>query len=217
MKVKLCGFRDEESIKAAIAQKCDFLGFIFYDKSVRNISPKEARNITAQVPNNIAKVAVIVDAEFDFLQKIVDDFSPDFFQFHGLESVKYLEKARSKFPKIKIIKAFRIKEKSDLDVVNNYTDYADYFLFDSKVVGDVGGSGKSFDWNILRNFESQKEWFLSGGLNVNNIEEAINMTGAKMIDISSGIEEVKGEKSIALIKSFMTKMKRFAIYKEGCH
>ena len=207
MKIKLCGFRDEQSIKAAIEQKCDFLGFIFYDKSVRNILPKEAKNITAQVPNNIAKVAVIVDAEFDFLEKIADEFSPDFFQFHGSESVEYLQKARLKFPKIKIIKAFRIKDASDLNAVNDYADYADYFLLDSKVAGDVGGSGQSFDWNILRDFESQKEWFLSGGINIDNIEEALEMTKAKMIDISSGIEEVKGEKSISLIERLMLKIK----------
>lgn len=207
MKIKLCGFRDEKSIKTAIKHKCDFLGFIFYDKSVRNISPQEAKNITAQVPKNIAKVAVVVDAEFDFLQKIADEFSPDFFQFHGSESIEYLQKARSKFPTIKIIKAFRIKDASDLNAVNHYADYADYFLLDSKVAGDVGGSGQSFDWNILRNFESQKEWFLSGGINIDNIEEALEMTKAKMIDISSGIEEVKGEKSISLIERLMSKIK----------
>ena len=206
MLVKLCGFTEENSVKVAIAQKCDFLGFIFYEKSPRYITPQNAAKISRQVPSNIAKVAVVVDCDFDFLEKIVQEFTPDFFQFHGNESVDFLAAARRKFPQIKIIKAFKIFDVQDLESVKDFENYTDYFLFDSKVVGEAGGSGKKFDWKILENFSSKKDWFLSGGLNIANIEEALKLTGSKMIDISSGIEKIRGQKSSELIEELMKKM-----------
>jgi phosphoribosylanthranilate isomerase len=207
MKIKLCGFTEEESIKTAVAQKCDFLGFVFCQKSVRNITPKNAAKISAQVPKDIAKVAVVVDAEFSFLDQIATEFAPDFFQFHGQESVQFLEQVRQKFPQIKIIKALKISEKKDLESVKDFENHVDLFLFDSKVSGEIGGSGKKFDWKILQNFNSKKDWFLSGGINVDNIVEALEITGAKMIDISSGIEEIRGKKSSKLIEEFIIKLR----------
>lgn len=206
MLVKLCGFTEENSVKVAIAQKCDFLGFVFYEKSPRYITPQNATKISRQVPSNIAKVAVVVDCGFDFLEKISQEFAPDFFQFHGNESVDFLEAVRRQFPQIKIIKAFKIFDSQDLESVKDFENCADYFLFDSKVVGEAGGSGKKFDWKILESFSSKKDWFLSGGLNIANIEEALKLTGSKMIDISSGIEKIRGQKSSELIEELMKKM-----------
>lgn len=206
MLVKLCGFTEEGSVQAAIVQKCDFLGFVFYEKSPRYITPENAAKISKQVPPTIAKVAVVVDCELNYLEKISQEFAPDFFQFHGNENVDFLERVRRKFPQIKIIKAFKIFDSQDLDLVKDFENYADYFLFDSKVVGEAGGSGKKFDWKILKNFSSKKDWFLSGGLNIENIEEALEVTGAKMIDISSGIEKIRGQKSSELIEGLMTKV-----------
>lgn len=206
MLVKLCGFTEENSVKVAIAQKCDFLGFVFYEKSPRYITPQNAAKISRQVPPNIAKVAVVVDCDFDALEKISQEFSPDFFQFHGSESLDFLEAVRRQFPQIKIIKAFKIFDSQDLERAQDFENCADYFLFDSKIVGEVGGSGKKFDWKILENFNSKKDWFLSGGLNIENIEEALKVTGAKMVDISSGIEKIRGQKSLELIEELMKKI-----------
>jgi len=203
IKIKLCGFTESESVATAIAEKCDFLGFVFCDKSSRNITPEKAAIISEQVPASIAKVAVVVDPDFEFLQKIVDKLAPDFFQFHGKESVEFLQKTRQKFPQIKIIKAFSISDSKDLEQATDFENHADFFLFDSK----IAGSGKKFDWKILQNFHSNKPWFLSGGINSKNIEEALKITGAKMIDISSGIEKIRGEKSSELIIEFMKKVK----------
>ena len=205
MKVKLCGFSEESSLQVAIAEKCDFLGFVFVEKSPRFITPKKAAAISTQVPPSIAKVAVVVDADFDFIAKIVKEFSPDFFQFHGLETVDFLKEFHQKFPKIKIIKAFRIADLQDLEAVADFENIADIFLFDGK----DAGSGKKFDWKILQNFSSKKDWFLSGGLNIENIDEALKITGAKMIDLSSGIEKIRGEKSPQLIKEFMKKIRSY--------
>ena len=110
--------------------------------------------------------------------------------------------------KIPIIKAFSIKDIQDLGDVDKYESIADLFLFDTKTKNS-GGSGKTFDWKILQNFTTKKDWFLSGGLNTNNIEEALKITNTKMVDLSSGIEEVRGIKSPELIKQFMTKISQF--------
>ncbi len=203
MKVKLCGFKTKASLESAVAQKCNFLGFIFYHKSPRFITPQKAKEISSVVPSSIARVAVVFDADFKYLEEIAADFAPDFFQFHGSETCEFFKKVREKFPKIKIIKAFKIESASDLMQVKDFENYADLFLFDGK----VAGSGEAFDWKILQNFHCTKDWFLSGGLNVKNIEEALKITGASMIDISSGIEKTRGEKSPELIEEFMEKVK----------
>lgn len=205
MKVKLCGFTEINSVEMAVACKCDFIGFIFYEKSVRYISVETAAKISASIPSAIAKVAVVVDADMVFLEKILTEFRPDFFQFHGNESIDFLQEVRRKFPLVKIIKAFGITKEKDLEQVENFKNFADIFLLDNK----VAGSGEKFNWEILKDFHSKKDWFLSGGLNVNNIEEALKITGAKMIDISSGIEKTRGQKSPELIKELMKKIQNY--------
>jgi phosphoribosylanthranilate isomerase len=203
MKVKLCGFTEIESVKTAIAQKCDFIGFVFCSQSPRHVTIEKAAKIAEQIPANIAKVAVVVDENFEFLEELAQKFSPDFFQFHGLENSEFLKKSRQKFPTIKIIKAFKIEKESDLLEVRSFEDCADIFLFDGK----VAGSGQKFDWKIMQNFSSKKEWFLSGGLNFENLEEALKITGANMVDISSGVEKTRGQKSSQLIEELMKKTK----------
>lgn len=205
MKVKLCGFSEESSLQVAINEKCDFLGFIFVEKSPRFITPKKAAAISSKVPSTIAKVAVVANANFDFISEIVAEFSPDFFQFHGSETVDFLKEFHQKFPQIKIIKAFGIADSSDLKAVADFENIADLFLFDGK----NSGSGKKFDWKILQNFSAKKDWFLSGGLNFDNIDEALKITNARMIDLSSGIEEIRGQKSPQLIKEFMKKIRSY--------
>ena len=205
MKVKLCGFKDEKSIAAAISENCNFIGFIFYEKSPRFVALETAVKISNKIPKTVAKVAVVVDASIEFITEVVQKFSPDFFQFHGNETVDFLCQVRQKFPQIKIIKAFKIEELEDLKKVGDFEKCADIFLFDGK----NAGSGKPFDWTILQNFSTSKKWFLSGGLNVHNINEALDKTGAKMVDVSSGIEEIRGEKSPRLIAEFMAKIKEY--------
>lgn len=207
MLVKLCGFSEINSLKSAINANCNFIGFIFYEKSLRNITISDAIEISKNIPQNISKVAVVVDADDEFLAEIATKFQPNYIQFHGNESLKKLSKFKKEFPHIKIIKAFRIKDKSDLKKTSDFEEIADLFLFDSKVENEFGGSGKSFDWNILKDFKTNKKWFLSGGLNIDNITEAIERTGAEMVDISSAIEEIKGIKSPKLIKELMRKIK----------
>ena len=179
MKVKLCGFRDCESLKIAIEKKCDFLGFVFVDKSPRNISVMQARALSDLVPNSIKKVAVVVNSNLEFISQIITNFNPDFLQFHGDEDVEFLKKFRQKFPQVKIIKAFRINEVKDLEGVRAFEDYCDLFLFD----GQNPGSGKKFNWEILKNFNCKKDWFLSGGINLDNLDEVLKIKGLELISL----------------------------------
>lgn len=204
MKIKLCGFTKEESLLSAIKAGVDFIGFVFHEKSPRFLDLKAAEKLAKIIPQNVNKVAVVVDADMFYLEEIIAKISPNYIQFHGSETVEFLEKFHQKFPQIKIIKAFKIAQKEDFQQVNVFENIADFFLFDGK----NPGAGLAFDWNILREFKSARAWFLAGGLNINNIEEALEKTGAPMVDISSGIEEIRGEKSIKLINELMQGLKK---------
>jgi phosphoribosylanthranilate isomerase len=213
MKVKLCGFSDLASVVAAVNARADFIGFVFCSKSVRYVTPEKAAEISQIIPATIAKVAVLADNDLESIKKIYKNLAPQYFQFHGLETPEFLLQIKKIFPEVKIIKAFRISNEQDLTQVKNFEEVSDLFLFDSKALsfeGAVGGTGQVFDWTILSKFKSNRDWFLSGGLNVNNFSEAVKITGAKMIDISSGIEKIRGQKSVELIEQLMRKIKNHA-------
>lgn len=204
MKVKLCGFKDQDSLDLLAELKVlpDFVGFIFHPQSSRYISPESAAKISSQVSSKIAKVAVVVNPNIDTLKKIATNLRPQYFQFHGDESAEFLNFVKKNFSTIRIIKAFRIQKKTDLDLIKNYQSVADLFLFDS----GSGGSGIAFDWEILQGLKTDKEWFLSGGLTPNNVAGAIKITKAKMVDVSSGFEEIKGGiKSLSLMRDFISR------------
>ncbi len=200
IKTKLCGFTNQETVDLAIELKVNFIGFVFYPKSARNISPKKVRELAKNIPHSIKKVAVIVDAQDKKIREIIKCLEPDFLQIHSSKKNRILE-IRNQF-QIPIIKAFPISEAKDLEAVEDYENIVDMFLFDGK----TSGSGESFDWKILENFRTRKKWFLSGGLNIANIDQALKITGARMVDLSSGIEEIKGVKSPKLIKDFVARI-----------
>ena len=206
IKTKLCGFTDKSTVDLAVASGADFIGFVFHDTSKRNISPQKAGEISADIPQSIKKVAVLVDPNNDQIEQIIQHLKPDFLQLHNTNKERTLE-IRNYF-QTPIIKSFAISNEVDLNKIKDYQKIADYFLFDTKT-DEVGGSGTSFDWKILQNLNISTPWFLSGGLNIANIEPALKISGTQMIDLSSGIEEVKGIKSPKLIIEFMTKMRGF--------
>jgi phosphoribosylanthranilate isomerase len=205
VKVKLCGFKDLENLRAAIKSKADLIGFVFYAPSKRNIDPQEAGKIAQIIPPQIKKVAVMVDPSDAAIAEVIEHLRPDFLQIHGGDANRILA-IKNKF-NLPIIKALAIESATDLAQIDDYQNIADLFLFDAKSP-EIGGSGTSFDWKILKNLQLPPEkWLLSGGLNEQNIEEAIEESGAAMVDLSSGIEVKKGEKSVDLIANFMKKVK----------
>ncbi len=203
MKIKLCGFTELKTIKTAIDYGCDFLGIVFVKNSIRYVNPEESKKLSSIIPNYIHKVAVVADETLENLQIINQNFQPNFFQLHGKEDVEYIQNLRKKLPNIAIIKAISISEKNDLDKIKNYENYVDYFLLDNK----NPGSGKAFKWEFLKDFKPIKPYFLSGGINLANLDEAIKIANPEFIDVSSGIEEIRGFKSSKLIIEILQKIK----------
>ena len=203
MKIKLCGFTELKTIKTAIDHGCDFLGIVFVKNSIRYVNPEESKKLSSIIPNNIHKVAVVANETLENLQIINQNFQPNFFQLHGEENVEYIENLRKKFPNILIIKAISISEKNDLNKIKNFENYVDYFLLDNK----NPGSGKAFKWEYLKDFKPAKPYFLSGGINLLNLDEAIKIANPEFIDVSSGIEEIRGLKSSKLIIEILQKIK----------
>lgn len=175
----------------------EFLGFVFYDPSPRNISFEAAAELGKI--SAAKKVAVTVDADDELLTQIISSLQPDYIQLHGSETEERAEEIKSKF-NVALIKAANPNYQSSIISHQLY----DYLLIDSPKDELPGGNGKTFDWN---NFTPPtKDWFLSGGLNISNIEQAIKATGASMVDISSGVEAQRGVKDLGLIKQFLEKV-----------
>jgi phosphoribosylanthranilate isomerase len=203
MKIKLCGFTEAKTIETAIAYGCDFIGVVFAKNSIRYVDPNSAKTLSTIIPDSVGRVAVVVNETLENLHKINQNFQPHFFQLHGDEDINYIENLKKIFPQISIIKAISIFTKNDLNKIKNFDKHIDYFLLDNK----NPGSGEAFDWKILQDFNPHKPYFLSGGINIKNIEEAIKIVNPKFIDLSSGIEEIKGVKSSKLIIEILQKIK----------
>lgn len=203
MKIKVCGITNANIAKLCDDYCCEFVGAVFYPKSPRYITPRQAKEVFSDLKNS-QLVAVVVNLTFAELSEIFKDFTPNYVQFHGDENQVFLEQFRKKFPNIGIIKAFRVSSSKDLYQINEFEALADYFLFDAK----DPGAGKNFDWSCLQEIKIKKPWFLAGGLTLDNIDQAVKITKAKMIDISSSLEKIRGQKNEELIKEFFNKIKK---------
>ena len=199
VELKICGINSEAIIQTI--EKiggCKYLGFVFYPPSPRNISIEQSLKLTSAVSQNIKKVAVLVNPEISFIKKIKDQF--DYFQVYDCSPLKL--KNLKLLSNKKIIQAIKVKKKEDINLYKQYIGIADEFLFDSS------GLEKSFSfkWEYLKNIQI-KDWFLAGGININNLELAQSIT--KKIDISSGLEDNPGKKSPKKILDFLTKIKSY--------
>lgn len=205
-KIKICGIKDKTNLGAALDAGADFIGLMFYAPSPRNISIEQAAELTSHRSANY--VAVTVDADNSLLESIKTNISPAYFQLHGDESVERVAEVKS-LTGAKVIKAISIADASDVERVLQYKDVADILLLDTKIKGaDIkGGSGVSFDWSLLEDADLSADWMLSGGLNIENIQDALKQTSAPMIDVSSGVEGEKGVKDPALITAFIEAVK----------
>ena len=206
-RVKICGVKSEEIANHAIISNADYLGFIFYPQSPRNISFEESTAILNKVKNKISTVAVAVNPDDSMLNKIIEiGFS--MIQLHGTESIERVKEIKN-LSSIKIIKSFGISNKSDLAKTQSYEDIADYFLFDARPEEKdlPGGNAKTFEWSTLNDYTSKKEFFLSGGLNIENVETAVNSNQTNFFDVSSGVESSPGVKDKQKISDFIRKIK----------
>ena len=205
--IKVCGINDKKSMNTALKCKVNYIGFVFYPNSPRNISINQSRELL-QSRNKTSKiVALTVDPNDDFLFEIKNEIKPDYIQLHGNENpnrCRYIKKNLN----IPIIKGINVKNKLNLmQLTTDFEDICDILLLDAPSEDLPGGNGKKFDWDILKDFKSKKKWMLAGGLNIENIEKAIEITKAPAIDISSGLEIIKGVKDPKLIENFIIKCK----------
>ena len=197
LKIKICGITELAIANFCINKKVNYLGFIFYEPSPRNISIDHARLILEDIGNKINKVAVTKDPS-DSLLFSLESLSFEYLQVHGNISIERLQVIKKIINK-KIIMSFNINDQSDLDNVSNYENLSDFFLFDS----ESSGSGIKFDWSLLNRINSKNEYFLSGGLNSENLKSAINNVNTHYFDISSGVEKTTGVKDTSKIADIM--------------
>ena len=206
IKIKLCGLRDKESIIAS--SDANYIGFVFYQKSPRFVNALEAKKLRQYINDNQKLVGLFVDADLNLISHIAETLSLDVIQLHGNEDLSYINEIKKL--KKPIIKAIPIKEQSDIMKAREYEKFCDMILFDTKSESEVsGGTGISFDWKLLKGYDSQKEWILAGGLNEENVSKALKITKAKFIDVSSGVEKFRGEKCEKKIKNFIKCVKNY--------
>lgn len=197
MKIKVCGMRQQGNIEELVALKPNFIGFIFYEKSPRFAGEELNEEYIKTIPNDIKKVGVFVNANPGYILDTVKKYDLQYAQLHGNELPDMCRSLRQKG--VNIIKAFSIDESFNFAMLNNYKLFCDMFLFDTK--GDQpGGNGKAFDWNLLKKYDNEKPFFLSGGIGPDNIEEVIELSKLMPIygiDVNSKYETEPGVKDIS--------------------
>ena len=207
IQVKICGLTDEAAIQAVNAHKADFAGFVHYSRSPRHLPLLAAAALKSILDNTIRSVGVLVDPDDALLDEVMATLTPDYLQLHGRETPERLAAIKNRFPDVKIIMSIAIRNSDDVARAMHYSNAADMLLFDAKppeLPGMLpGGNGLSFDWALLKNREFPLPWMLSGGLNEANVAEAIRASGAKAVDVSSGVERAPGVKDASLIQAFV--------------
>ena len=206
MITKICGIKSKSTLLCCEKNKVDFFGMIFFEDSPRNIKLQEAKELQELSKKmNIDGVGVFVNKNINDLEEIVKDLDLKFTQLHGEENNEYIIKLKKL--KIDVIKKISIKNKYDLENIKKYPD-ADYILFDYKPEKNElpGGNAKSFNWNIINNFELNKPWFMSGGINLDNIDLITKYINPFGVDLSSGVEKELGIKDNHIINNFIEKL-----------
>lgn len=207
---KICGIKDSDNLDATIRAGARWVGFVFFPKSPRHVGFDQAASLVRQAAGRIETVALMVEPEDALVARVTDSVNPDWIQLHGKEDPRRCADIKARTGK-KIIKAFGISRRDDLAAIEPYLDVVDMVLFDAKPPKDSnlpGGNAVSFDWTILQGFESRKPWMLSGGLNPDNVGDALRISGATILDISSGVEASRGVKDPALIAAFADEIRQ---------
>lgn len=210
--VKICGLNTLETVETAVKFGASMLGFVFYGSSPRSISPELATEFVKRLPTDVKAVGLFVDPDDVWLEQVLGQVPLDMIQLHGNESPDRVGEIKAYYP-LPIIKAVKIGEEADLENILKYRHRADIILLDAKPPKNVttmlpGGNGISFDWHLLSDLAIPGPWMLSGGLDPDNVAEAIEITNAPVVDVSSGVETAPGQKSIPLIEDFLKQVAR---------
>jgi phosphoribosylanthranilate isomerase len=203
--VKICGLRTPEPLEVALESGADLVGFVFFPPSPRNVGFQQAEALGARVKGRAGKVALSVDASDEMLARIVEALKPDMLQLHGRETPDRIVQVRTRFG-LPVIKALPIAQRSDLSPIREYANVADRLLFDARAPQAAtrpGGLGKTFDWTLLKGVDPKIDFMLSGGLDAGNVAQALAVTQAPGVDVSSGVERRPGEKDLHKIRDFI--------------
>ena len=203
--IKICGLKTPEALDVALEAGADLVGFVFFAPSPRHVGTEAARALGARVRGRAQKVALSVDAGDDELAASIEALEPDLLQLHGKETPERVVIVRARFG-LPVMKALPIAERSDLAAIWRYDAVADRLIFDARAELDAtrpGGLGKRFDWRLLENVQTRAPFMLSGGLDALNVVEALRITAAPAVDISSGVERAPGEKDPDKIRAFI--------------
>jgi phosphoribosylanthranilate isomerase len=207
---KICGLTTGPTVDAALTGGASFLGFNFFAASPRRIDPAMAARLAAPARGRAAIVAVTVDPDDALLERLAREFSPDFIQLHGRETPSRVAEIGRRFS-LGVIKALPVATADDLAAARDYHGVADHLMFDAKAPAGAarpGGLGAPFDWALLEGQRFDRPWFLAGGLDPWNVAEALRLSGAPMVDVSSGVERGAGLKDPALIEAFLEAVRR---------
>jgi phosphoribosylanthranilate isomerase len=205
VRVKICGLRDAAMVEAAARAGAAYVGFMFFAKSPRNVSFAQAHELAVRVPMGIAKVAVLVDPDDPTLEALLAQVPIDMLQLHGHESPERVRDVKARFG-LPVMKVVGVADAADLPIIDLFGQVADQILVETKAPQDAllpGGNGQPFDWRLIAGRRWPVPWMLAGGLTVANVAEAIRLTGARQVDVSSGVESSRGVKDAGLIAEFI--------------
>ncbi|MFP4570455.1 phosphoribosylanthranilate isomerase [Rhodosalinus sp.] len=206
VRVKICGLTRPADVAAAVEAGAAYIGFVFFPPSPRSLSPEDARALALEVPAGVAKVALTVDADDAALGALLDRVPVDLLQLHGRESPERVSDVRARFG-LPVMKAVGLREAADLESIDAYAVVADQVLVDAKPPAGAalpGGNGLAFDWRLLAGRRWTGPWMLAGGLTPENAAEASRLTGARQLDVSSGVESAPGRKDPDRIRAFLS-------------
>lgn len=204
-RVKICGVNSQAALQAASEHGATYVGLVFYPSSPRAVTKDEAIALSAAAPVGLCKVGLFVDPDDDFLDQTLQSVPLDMIQLHGGETPERVSAIRQQFG-LPVMKAVRIENSGDVGKIQSYEHVADQILCDAKprAEGELpGGNGVAFDWRLIVGRRWRAPWMLAGGLNPENVAQAIALTGADQIDVSSGVESAPGRKDPMLIKAFV--------------
>ncbi|MEO9575491.1 MAG: phosphoribosylanthranilate isomerase [Tateyamaria sp.] len=205
LSVKICGLSQAEHVAAAVEAGAKYIGFVFFPKSPRNVSLEQARTLALEVPPGVAKVALVVNADNAFLDNLTATVPLDMLQLHGSESPERVADIKARYG-LPVMKAVGVGDASDIAALDSYGAVADQLLVDTKAPKGAdlpGGNGATFDWTLIAGRRWPVPWMLAGGLTQDNVAEAVRVTGARQVDLSSAVETAPGHKDSGLIQSFL--------------
>ena len=205
VEVKICGLSDEAGVAAAVEGGAAMAGFVFFPPSPRNVTVERAAELTKAVPDGVIRIGLVVDADDARLADIAANAGIDLLQLHGSESPERVREIRQRFG-LPVMKVLAVQDAGDVAAAAKFEDAADRLMFDAKPPLDAprpGGNARAFDWSLLSGVDCKLPWMLAGGLTADNVAEAVKISRATFVDVSSGVEDAPGQKNADKIRAFL--------------